>query len=138
MPKPSPVAQQILRLARKQGVLRPRDLAERGLPADYLWRLEKSGHLIRLDRGLYMRADKDFSAQISLAEVAKRIPDGVLCLVTALEFHDLTLQIPHEVWIAVRPGRYHAKMEHLKLRYVHLSGASLTEGIETHRVDGVE
>lgn len=138
MPKPSPVAQQILRLARKQGILRPRDLAERGLPADYLWRLEKSGHLIRIDRGLYMRADADFSAQISLAEVAKRIPDGVLCLVTALEFHDLTLQIPHEVWIAVRPGRYHAKMDHLKLRYVHLSGASLTEGIETHRVDGVE
>ncbi|PKL80682.1 MAG: transcriptional regulator [Candidatus Melainabacteria bacterium HGW-Melainabacteria-1] len=137
MPKLSPIAQKILRLARKQGVLRPRDLAEQDLPADYLWRLEKSGHLIRLDRGLYMRADADFSAHISLAEVGKRIPDGVICLVSALSFHELTLQLPHEVWIAVRPGRYHAKMEHLKLRYVHLSGASLTEGIETHRIDGV-
>jgi predicted transcriptional regulator of viral defense system len=84
-----------------------------------------------------MRADADFSANISLAEVGKRIPDGVLCLLSALSFHGLTLQIPHEVWIAVRPGRYHAKMQHIQLRYVHLSGASLSEGITCHRVDGV-
>ena len=138
MPQSSLIADKVLGLAQKQGMIRPRDLAEQGLPADYLWRLEKAGHLIRLDRGLYMRADADFSAHISLAEVGKRLPDGVICLLSALSFHELTLQIPHEVWIAVRPGRYHARLEHLSLRFVHLSGTSLTEGIEIHRVDGVE
>ena len=116
MPKASLLTQKIMRLARQQGVLRPRDLTERGLPTDYLWRLEQSGHLIRLDRGLYMRADADFSAYISLSEAAKRVPDGVFCLLSALAFYELTLQIPHEIWIAVRPGRYHAKMENLQLR----------------------
>lgn len=138
MRESSSVAHQVLLLAHQQGVIRPRDLTKQGLPADYLWRLEKSGQLIRLDRGLYMSAEADFSTQISLAEASKRIPDGVICLVSALSFHELTLQIPHEIWLAVRPGRYHARMEHLTLRYVHLSGASLTEGIEQHQIDGVD
>ncbi|PIQ27498.1 transcriptional regulator [bacterium (Candidatus Blackallbacteria) CG17_big_fil_post_rev_8_21_14_2_50_48_46] len=137
MPESTSVTQKVLKLARKQGLIRPSDLTKQGLPPDYLWRLEKSGLLIRLDRGLYMRADQDFSSQISLAEVGKRLPDGIICLLSALSFHELTLQIPHQIWVAVHPGRYHAQMENLTLRYVHLSGRSLKEGIEYHQIDGV-
>ena len=137
MGKSTSVTEQVLNLAQKQGLIRPCDLVKYGLPTDYLWRLEKSGHLIRLDRGLYMCADQDFSSQISLAEVSKRLPDGVICLLSALSFHELTLQIPHQIWVAVHPGRYHIQMEHLTLRYVHLSGRSLQEGIEYHQVDRV-
>ncbi|MGV3524186.1 MAG: type IV toxin-antitoxin system AbiEi family antitoxin domain-containing protein [Candidatus Sericytochromatia bacterium] len=138
MSPPSRVAKKVLKLAEQEIILQPKDLAAHNLPADYLWRLEKMGQVIRLDRGLYMRADADFSGHLSLLEAQKRLPDGVICLVSALNFHELTLQIPHEVWVAVKPGRYHARMENLQIRYVHLSGVSLSEGIEIHRVDGSE
>lgn len=134
----SPVAKQILALARVQGILRPKDLNSRGLPMAYLWHLEQAGLLMRLDKGLYMLPDFPFSEQISNLEVARRVPDGVLCLISALYFHDLTTEFAHEVWLAVRPGRHHVRMEHLQVRYIHMSGQSLTEGVEVHRFDGMD
>lgn len=134
----SPIAKRILKLARSQGMLRSQDLKSRDLPVSYLWHLERAGLLKRLDRGLYALASLPFSEYLSELEVAKRVPDGVLCLVSALSFHDLTLEYAHEVWLAIRPGRHHIRMNHVKVHYVHLSGKSLTEGIETHQVDGME
>lgn len=134
----SPIAKRILRLAKSQGMLRAQDLKSRGLPVSYLWHLERAGQLKRLDRGLYALVDQPFSEHLSELEVAKRVPDGVLCLLSALNFHDLTVEYAHEVWLAIRPGRHHTRMKHAKVRYVHLSGKSLTEGIETHKVDGME
>lgn len=134
----SPIAKRILKLARSQGMLRAQDLTSRGLPASYLWHLERAGLLKRLDRGLYALASLPFSEHLSELEVAKRVPDGVLCLFSALQFHDLTLEYAHEVWLAIRPGRHHIRINHVKVRYVHLSGQSLSEGVECHRIDGME
>lgn len=134
----APVARRILRLAKQLGMIRPKDLADRGLPTGYIWHLERAGLLVRLDRGLYACPGTLESEHQSLLEVARRVPDGIICLLSALSFHELTQQYAHEVWVAVPRGHHHARMENLQVRYVHMSGPSLTEGIERHRIQGVE
>lgn len=134
----SPIAKRIVRLARRRGIIRPREVKALGLPTRYLRQLEQEGQLIRLDRGLYACPETPFSAHISLLEVAKRVPNGVICLISALRYHDLTLEFAPEAWIALPPGHYHPKMENLRVRYFHFSGRAFTEGIEIHQIDGVD
>lgn len=127
----------ILALARRRGVLRPRDLAPYGLSRELLRRLHAEGHLERRARGIYVPADLERSEREMLAQASVRVPHGVVCLLSALRFHDLTTQNPAEVWMAIdRKAR--APVEHeLPLRIVRFSGAALTEGVQVHRVDRV-
>jgi hypothetical protein len=78
------------------------------------------------------------TAAHSLAQVAKRVPGGVLCLLTALRFHELTTQAPAEVWIALPARARKPRLDHPRLRVARFSGQALTEGIETHRLENVE
>src|SRR4051812_16853511 len=98
---PQTAAEKILALVRKQGVLRTRELAPLGLARATLTRLEQAGTLRRVGRGLYVRADAELTEHHTMAEVAKRVPHGVICLLSALQFHELTTQVPSEVWIAI-------------------------------------
>ncbi|MGV3526192.1 MAG: type IV toxin-antitoxin system AbiEi family antitoxin domain-containing protein [Candidatus Sericytochromatia bacterium] len=132
------MAKRILRLTRTHGIIRPRDLKKLGLPTQYLRQLEQEGLLMRLDRGLYACPETPFSEHISLLEVAKRVPDGVICLISALRFHDLTLEFSPDAWVALPPKHHHPKFEHLQLRYFSFSGSAYTEGIEVHRLNGVD
>jgi hypothetical protein len=91
----------ILALARDEGLLRPVDLESRGLPRVSLTRLVRQGRLERVGRGLYALPGREVSEHSALAEVARRHPRTVVCLLSALRFHELTTQAPFEVWLAI-------------------------------------
>jgi predicted transcriptional regulator of viral defense system len=133
----APGRQQVRRLFAKQGLLRSRDLESRGFTRAALARCVEDGALIRVARGLYARADYSPSENHALAQVAKRVPAAVFCLLTALRFHGLTTQSPREVWIALPQGARKPCLDYPQLCVARFSGAALTEGIEMHRVEGV-
>lgn len=129
--------QSILDLAAQRGLIRPRDLNERGLPSVALTRLVRQGLLIRVGRGLYAIPGRPVSEHGSLAEIARKHPQAVVCLLSALRVHDLTTQLPFEVWLAIPNKARAPKMDYPPLRIVRFSGAALTDGIDEHQIDGV-
>jgi predicted transcriptional regulator of viral defense system len=129
--------QNILDLAAERGLIRPRDLTERGLPTIALTRLVRQGRLQRVGRGLYALPDRPVSEHNALAEVARKHPQAIVCLLSALRFHDLTTQSPFEVWLAIPNKARAPKMDYPPLRIVRFSGAALTRGVEDHVIDGV-
>src|SRR5580704_10904993 len=90
--------QKIIHYIREHGVVRPRDIEAIGLPREYLIRLHRQGKLNRSGRGIYTVPDADVTERHSYAEVAKRIPEAVVCLLSALAFHEITTQSPPAVW----------------------------------------
>jgi len=129
--------QTILNLAAQRGLIRPRDLDERGLPSVTLTRLVRQGLLTRVGRGLYARPDRTVSEHGTLAEVARKHPQAIVCLLSALRVHNFTTQSPFEVWLAIPNKARVPKMDYPPLRIVRFSGAALTDGIEDHQIDGV-
>lgn len=123
---------QTLALAQKRGVLRARDLDEHGIARTYLRRLQERGLLVPLGRGLYLPADAEVTEHQSLIEVARRVPHGVVCLLSALRFHDFTTQEPHEIWLAIESRARTPKFNYPPLRVIRLSGDSWREGVEEH------
>src|SRR5918996_2049902 len=136
MPKTSK-SSQVLSIVRKSGILRPRDLITHSIPRTYLQRLEERGLLVKETRGLYKLPDAKVTENHSLAEACKRIPRGVVCLLSALQFHKLTTQAPSEVWLALDRKARAPRETSLPLRLVRMSGKALTEGVERHRIEGV-
>jgi predicted transcriptional regulator of viral defense system len=128
---------QVLSLAKQGGVIRARDLEPHNIPRTYLARLCEAGRLQRLGRGLYMLADSAITTNHSLGETAKRVPHGVICLLSALRFHGVTTQAPFEVWIAIENKARAPAVKETPLRVVRFSGQALESGIETHVIDGV-
>lgn len=124
-------------LIQSMGVLRPRDLAAHGISPRYASRLAREGVLERVERGLYTLADGDIHEYQTLAEVSRRMPNAVICLLSALRFHDLTTQAPFEVWVMVDVHAYVPRSTQLPARVVYASGKALTEGVEEHLVIGV-
>ena len=102
--------QQVLALLEHQPLLRPRDLKRAGLPPEYLSYLYHQQRLAKIGRGLYALPDQAVDEHYSQLEVAKRVPDGVLCLLSALEFHGLTTQNPFDIWLALPAGRRSPKL----------------------------
>ncbi|MCW3054850.1 MAG: transcriptional regulator [Chthonomonadales bacterium] len=131
-------AQQVLQLVRERGLLRARDLVQSGFSPAHLQRLYEQGLLIRSGRGVYMPAEAELDANGTLAEVALRVPSSVVCLLSALQFHGLTTQLPHQVWIALPPRAHSPHLDYPPLRVIRLSGAALTEGIASHHIGAVE
>jgi len=127
----------ILELVRKAGVLRPRDLDPYRIPRIYLSRLCAAGKLQRIGRGLYVLPGSSTTEHHSLAEVCKRVPNGVVCLLSALRFHELTTQAPFEVWLAIGEKAWRPRVEYPPLRIVRFSRTALRAGIEEHRIEGV-
>jgi predicted transcriptional regulator of viral defense system len=127
----------LLALARDAGLIRARDLATLGIARVTLTRAVRSGQLERVGRGLYGLKTRPVSAHGTLAEVARRVPNAVICLLSALRFHGLTTQAPFEVWVAIASKAAAPKVDYPPLRLVRLSGAALSEGVEQSVVDGV-
>lgn len=123
-------------LARSQGVVRPRDLAEHRLPAYYLHRLWQNGELELVERGLYHSPGALVSEHHSLVEVACKVPNGVVCLLSALSFHGLGTQCPEQVWLAIG-RRAHVPKTDLPLRLVRFSERGLSSGVRRHAIEGV-
>ncbi|MBI3767526.1 MAG: type IV toxin-antitoxin system AbiEi family antitoxin domain-containing protein [Deltaproteobacteria bacterium] len=129
---------QALKVVRRLGIIRPADLEAHGIPRGQLYRLMRAGLVERQARGLYVASRHPYTAEHSLAQVAKRVPGGVLCLLTALRFHGLTTQAPAEVWIALPEKARRPRLDYPRLRVARFSGPALTEGVETHRLENVE
>jgi predicted transcriptional regulator of viral defense system len=126
----------VIRLAKAQAILRPKDLEAIGVPREYLRRLRDEGVLEQPARGLYVLADSEPTEHQSLVEVCKRVPQGVICLLSALPFHELTTQIAHEVWIALPTKAWALKVESPRLRVVRYSPSTLTYGVEERPIAG--
>lgn len=127
----------ILDMAKRQGLLRPRDVEALGFSRMALSILARQGKLIRVCRGLYALPDRPISEHSTLALLARKHPNVVVCLLSALQFHGLTTQSPFEVWLAIANKARAPKMDYPRLRIVRFSGDALTEGVEEYLVDGV-
>ncbi len=127
-----------LRIINAKGIIRPSDLEAQGVSRAILSELLRKGLVVREARGIYRTADHSITANHALAVVSKSVPAGVLCLLTALRFHELTTQSPAEVWVAVPIKARRPKLDYPRLRVARFSGAALTEGIERHKIEGVE
>ncbi len=135
MPNESPKLE--LEAIRNLGLFRVADFESLGFSRAQLYQLVKAGVLERHARGIYAASGHEYSAEHVLAQVAKRVPDGVLCLLTALLFHKLTTQLPAEVWLAIPEKARKPQLDYPRLRVSRFSGAAFTEGIETHLIEGV-
>jgi predicted transcriptional regulator of viral defense system len=129
---------QILQVIRQLGFVRAIDLEAQGIPRQRLYQLVHKGMVERQARGIYTAINHPHTAEHALAQVAKRVPSGVICLLTALRFHNLTTQLPSEVWIALPEKARKPRLDYPRLRVTRFSGAALIEGIETHAIEGVE
>ena len=134
----APRESHVLQVVRRLGIVRAAELEAHGIPRGQLYGLVRKGLVERQARGIYVASGHPITAEHTLAQVAKRVPGGVFCLLTALRFHELTTQAPAEVWIALAEKARKPKLDHPRLRVARFSGPALTEGIETHRLENVE
>jgi len=119
---------------KKGGLVRTTEALEYGIHRRTLYGLRDEGLLIAVSRGLYQLAEMEMPAEASLAEIAKRVPNGVICLVSSLAFHELTTQTPHYVWLAVERKARKPKIEYPPVRVFHFSGKAFSSGIVKHRI----
>lgn len=127
----------IMRIVKEKRVIRPRDLAAEDIPRVYLGRLVDKGLLVRTMRGIYTLPDADVTEFHDFAEAVRQVPKGVICLLSALRFHDLTTQNPFEVWMAIGKSQWMPKVEYPAMRFVRFSGNALEYGVERHEIEGV-
>src|SRR5688500_18136637 len=127
----------ILRIARNKRLFRLSEAARAGIHPEALRRLTSRGQLARIGRGLYSLPSLKPTEHHTLAEVAKRVPNGIVCLLTALRFHGLGTQNPREVWLAVDRRAGIPKIDFTPVRIVRMSSAARATGIVEHSIDGV-
>jgi len=136
MPAASHIERLLQHLQRK-GVVRPRDLESLGVPRVALQRAVDRGQVIRRTRGVYVKPDHAATRHTDIAAVGARTPKAVVCLVSALEYHGLTTQVPHAVWIMIHKSSHRPIFEAPAVRVVRASGPALTTGVEKHKIEGV-
>jgi predicted transcriptional regulator of viral defense system len=128
--------ERLLELAGRRHVLRPRDLDAAGIPRNYLGRLVHRGELRKLERGLYSAATLPASEHISLLEVSRKVPKAVICLLSALRFHEIGTQSPFEVWVALDVKAWAPRISASAVRIVRFSGEALHFGVEQKKISG--
>lgn len=133
----SEAEREVVRHLRKHGVQRTRDLERLGASRQYLSNLVARGVIMRVQRGLYALPNGDMSEHRSIVEACKRVPKGVVCLLSALRFHDLTTQLPSQVWMAIDVKARQPIAKSLPIKFVRFSGKALSAGVKTHRIKGV-
>lgn len=138
MATPRTQREKALELLGSRSMMRLKDFAAQGIDAETLARLVRQGAVVRPARGLYQLADGPTDARRALAEAAALVPKGVICLVSALQLHGLTLQMPSSVWMAIERTAWRPRIDYPPIRFVRFTPAALTEGIERQRIEGVE
>lgn len=133
---PQTQREQLLDIAENRGVVTTRDVEKAGIHRQELTRLVRDGKLERIERGRYRLPEGEISEFHGLVEAAAAVPQGVICLLSALYFHDLGTQIPHRVWMAIRRGSRTPEIDRPPVRVVRFSGRAFSEGIETHSLEG--
>jgi predicted transcriptional regulator of viral defense system len=128
---PTTQSDHILDLAQRQRLLSAADVRAHGWSPQLLIKLEQSGKLQRITRGLYSLPDSPVTEHQSLIEVCRRVPKAVVCLLSALQFHEIGTQLPFEVWVALPEATQTPALETPALRITRLRGEAYSEGIET-------
>jgi predicted transcriptional regulator of viral defense system len=123
---------------KRGGMLRASEAVALGIHPRTLYRMRDENRLVTVSRGLYRLADLPELSDPDLVSVAARIPQAVICIISALAFHEITTEIPHEVSIALPRTVKRPRLDHPPLRVFWCSGESLTEGIAEHKIDGVK
>jgi predicted transcriptional regulator of viral defense system len=119
-------------------VFRSQDLEHEGISRAQIKRLHDRGLVERIGRGLYRVPGSEVTEHQTLVEACKRVPQGVICLLSALRFHGLTTQSPFEVWLALDRKAWLPRVESPPLHVVRFSGQALTSGIESRLIQGSE
>ncbi|MGO8037957.1 type IV toxin-antitoxin system AbiEi family antitoxin domain-containing protein [Rhizobium leguminosarum] len=127
-----------LDLLKARGMLRLKDFVAEGIGPETLARLVREEAVVRRARGLYQLPGTQAEAAHALAEAAVLVPKGVVCLTSALQYHELTLQMPSAVWMAIDRTAWRPKIDYPPIKFVRFKGSALTEGVERHRIEGVE
>lgn len=128
--------QETLRLLRTRGPMRSKELVDAGIHYQTLSRMAQSGKITKVRRGLYQLPES--AEPDDLAEAALQVPGGVICLVSALQFHELTLQMPHKTWVAIGESAHQPKITYPPVTFVRFGEQAFSLGVETHDIDGVE
>lgn len=129
---------QALSLLKARKMLRQKDLIAAGIAPETLARLVRDELVVRPARGLYQLRNARAPATHVLAEATALVPKGIVCLTSALQFHDLTLQMPSAVWMAISRTGWKPKVGYPPIRFVRFAGTALTDGVARHRIAGVE
>ena len=124
-------------LASSKAILQARDFARLRIHPQEIRRLVSKGELIRVGRGRYLLPQAEHSENVGLALVAAAVPRSVICLLSALRFHAIGTQAPHEVWIAVVQGEARPRLDYPSVRLTLVSGRAFAYGIERHQIDGI-
>jgi len=130
--------QRVLDLIGQKGLLRASDLDAIDAPRVVLTRLTAAGLLVRIGRGLYRLPDSQGSEHESLVTIATKVPQAVFCLLTALQFHELTTQLPRQAWIAMPRGSHAPRLDYPPIKMVQFTGEAYTAGVEEVERDGVK
>jgi predicted transcriptional regulator of viral defense system len=125
-------------IVKNTGVFRARDLDQKHIPRAYLQRLRQEGLIDRIGRGLYSVRGANITEHHTIVEASTRVPQGIICLLSALRFHNLTTQSPSQIWMAINRKARLPKVDYPLMKFVRFSGYSLTEGIEEHQIEGVQ
>ncbi|MCY3567159.1 MAG: type IV toxin-antitoxin system AbiEi family antitoxin domain-containing protein [Chloroflexi bacterium] len=136
--KPAKQRDTALRHFRRQGLVRMPDLRDAGVGAETVARLVRDGTVVRVARGLYQLANANPDPRRSLAVASALVPKGVICLTSALQFHELTLQMPSAVWMAIDRTGWKPNLEYPPVRFVRFSGHALAGGVKRHLIEGIE
>jgi predicted transcriptional regulator of viral defense system len=127
---------QALALLKQRGMTRLAEFGEAGITATTVSRMEQAGEVVRIARGLYQLPDAELDPQQSLAEAARLVPRGVICLASALAFHGLTDQMPPKVWIAIGRKDWRPRVSYPPIRLARFSDELLRRGVEQKRIAG--
>jgi predicted transcriptional regulator of viral defense system len=138
MEKPVRQRDHAMLLLKQKGIVRLSEFTRAGVTAATVSRLSENGEVHRLSRGLYQLPDAALDTHHALAELAKKVPKGVVCLASALAFHELTDAIPSRVWIAIGPKSRRPSIASPSVHFVRFGEKVLTNGIEEHAIEGVK
>jgi len=126
----------LLRAVRRRGALSARETTRLGIHSQQLSRLVAEGRLQRINRGQYRSPDYPITEHYSLAVMAKALPNAVICLLSALSFHEVGTQAPADVWVAIDRRARQPRLDYPRLRVMRFGGPALTAGVEEHRIEG--
>lgn len=125
-----------LKLARRARGVTPGDLAKQGIHRQVLTRLVAQGQIERVARGVYRLPEHPITEKHGLALAAAAVPQGVICLLSALQYHGIGTQLPSEVWMALDRRAWRPRLTYPPLRILRYSGAAMSAGVESHRIEG--
>jgi predicted transcriptional regulator of viral defense system len=135
---PDTQASRLMAYVQRKGMVRPRDLEHIDVSREVLKRLVEKGKLVRRSRGIYTTPDHEPTRHTDLAEVCARASIATVCLISALDVHELTTQITHAVWIMIERTAWRPKIGYPPIEVVYASGESLIIGVEVREIEGVQ